>query len=56
MIRHKINSIINMLLPTIIGIELIILVVMMSPTSPTEIWENIKNTVFQSNWLLISYQ
>ena len=55
MIRHKINSIINMLLPTIIGLELIILVVMMSPTSPTEIWENIKNTVFQSNnWLLIS--
>lgn len=57
MIKSKINKSLNVLLPTIIGIELIVLVVMMSPTSPAEIWANINNTVFYSNnwfWILLS--
>ena len=57
MIKSKINKLLNVLLPTIIGIELIVLVVMMSPTSPAEIWANINNTVFYSNnwfWIVSS--
>ena len=57
MIKSKINKSLNVLLPTIIGVELIVLVVMMSPTSPAEIWANINNTVFYSNnwfWILLS--
>ena len=48
MLKDKINTLLNILLPAIIGIELIILVIKMSPTSPAEIWENIKIVVTSS--------
>jgi len=55
MLKAQKNTLLNIILPAIIGIELIILVIKMSPTSPLEIWENIKLVVNSSNnwvWIL----
>ena len=57
MLKAKKNTLLNIILPAIIGIELVILVIKMSPTSPAEIWQNIKIVVTHSNnwmWILLS--
>ena len=57
MLKAQKNTLLNIILPAIIGLELIILVIKMSPTSPAEIWENIKIVVTSSNnwiWILLS--
>ena len=55
--RTQTNTIINTILPAIIGLELMILVVVMSPLSVTEIWLKIKNVAVSPNnwiWILLS--
>ena len=55
--RTQINTILNTILPAIIGLELMILVVVMSPLSVTEIWLKIKNVAVSPNnwiWILLS--
>ena len=54
MLNQKINNLLNIVLPAIIGIELVILVIVMSPYSMIEIWLKIKNVVIESNnWMFI---
>ena len=57
MLRDKIQTVLNITLPAIIGVELVILVIVMSPYSMAEIWLNIKNVVIAPNnwiWILLS--
>jgi len=57
MLKNKATQFLNIILPAIIGMELVILVIVMSPYSLPEIWLKIKAVVIAPNnwiWILLS--
>tara|TARA_B100000579_G_scaffold435113_1_gene457567 strand:- start:633 stop:1649 length:1017 start_codon:yes stop_codon:yes gene_type:complete len=57
MLKNRTAQLLNVILPAIIGLELIILVIIMSPYSLLEIWLKIKAVVIAPNnwiWILLS--